>query len=572
MSQHLSGSSSDSIELLSTQGSNALNNVLIKNTKLVTKVFDKEVKTYVVCIEGSSFHTTNIEIPKLNTTTLQIMHRYLVIQCMIGTIFQVEFHIRDKKQIKKRIIISSSFKTITKTQLHSQIPLPENIIAGQWMNLCFDLFELVEISFNDKEEYYCLDRICIGPSCTIRKVFTLKHNPETEVLIPKKLAFSHTGDNNVCIVDSSSFLSEEEISALKKKPPVITEKPASAKDKKPQIAFGRRIFRPTTGLPEHSILQENSVLLEPKPHTAGPRIGQNIHKPSTSATNKTGPIIRPRKPQPPQPEKQKSKNILLISHNKNNETTISRYSEGDEEEIEEHSTESHNSIEELRILKKPPKEEYNPNHYQTEEDNLDLLVISEQEIEKLNNDPLIEFTNSRKKIALMGNSISDMDKSLTSARSSKSSLSTDSLCVPQRREALTEALQEVEVNFGDPQFSDNEEDSDVACQGNDSFGSETAIHTLNSYKFKEDRKYNPTMFEDEDLVLLEGEQNINCKTAHDSLIEKHTVLESTNSALSSPTPNRICTVNVGMDEYIEEPNSRRMFHNFEEDDEETTQF
>ncbi|KAG2375286.1 hypothetical protein C9374_009909 [Naegleria lovaniensis] len=569
MSQHLSNSSGDSIELLSMQGPNALNNILIKNTKLVTKVFDKEVKTYVVCIEGSSFHTTNIEIPKSNTSSLQIMHRYLVIQCLIGTIFQVELHIRDKKQIKKRIIISSSFKSITKTQLHSQIPLPENIISGEWMNLCLDLLELVEISFNDKEEYYCLDRLCIGPTCTIRKVFTLKHNPDTEVLIPKKLAFSHTGDNNVCIIDSSSYLSEEEISILKKKQTTIPEKPPSAKDKKPQIAFGRRIVRPTTGLPEHSILQENSVLLEAKPHTAGPRIGPNIHKPSTSATNKTGPIIRQRKSQPPQPEKQKSNNILIISTTKkNNDTSISRYSEDDEQETED-VDESHNSIEELRILKKPPREEYNPNHYQIDTTNDELLVFNEQDMEPLNQEPLIGLTSSRKKFMLMGSSISDMDKSLTSVRSSKSSLSTDSLPVPQKQ-APTEIPQEEDLDFGEPQFSDNEEDSnEESHHGNDVLGFGT-IHTFSSYKFKEERKYNPALFEDDDLVLLEGNQSMNCKTAHDSLIEKHTVLESSDTILSSPTPNRLCPANVGMDEYIEELNSRRMFSNFEEDSEENS--
>jgi hypothetical protein len=83
-------------ELLSTQGTNALSNIKISNSKFIKKKFDKEVKSFVLIIEGSSFHISNIEIPNnSNKKPLQIMHHFIILQLKIGTKFQVEFHVRN---------------------------------------------------------------------------------------------------------------------------------------------------------------------------------------------------------------------------------------------------------------------------------------------------------------------------------------------------------------------------------------------------------------------------------------------------------------------------------------------
>ncbi|EFC40659.1 hypothetical protein NAEGRDRAFT_80970 [Naegleria gruberi] len=609
MSTNLASSSGDSIELLSTQGSSALANIAIKNTKMVKKEFDKEVKSFVVCIEGSSFHTTNIELPKSTTSTLQIMHRYLVLQCCIGSVFQIEIHIRDKKQIKKRLIFSSSFKTVTKTQLHTQIPISDVVKSGEWMNLCFDLQELTSMSFNDKEEYYCMDRISIGPACTLRKIYSLRQNPVTEALIPKKLAFTHMGDNNVCMIDASSYLTEEEKLALKKKPLAI-EKPLNTSKDKPHIAFGRRMAK-TSNRPNttnidmsESILDQSSFLTEPKPQTALPRM---ITTPNTtSPTNSKALVMQGAKPitktakqnnksqvQSKLGSSNKQQNhVLLISHsNIPNDSQISRYENREEQDdILEEDTQ-HYSIEELRILKKPPKEEYHPEHYQASASHDDMIIISEEDIgDELDDSPLYQpppEAFSKKSIQKSYDNISNLEKSLTSVKlqDSRSTPSKNTLFRGMDNEDEDEEDTNSDL-FGKTDFSDEEIEEEEGSNeleeeiANEEFSLQypprKSIKTINSYKFKEEKRYNPQLFEDDDIVLLDEDHMEPKRSKHDSFIERNTMLASLteedeeyvnkSSSVSQSIPSRVCTVNVGMDEYIEESNSRRMFDGFEEEE------
>jgi hypothetical protein len=66
-------------------------------------------------------------------------------------------------------------------------------------------------SFKDSE-FYCIDRIIIGPQCTIRKIFTLKQNPCIHLEIPKKFCFTHTTNHILQLIDaeSLSLIKEEE--------------------------------------------------------------------------------------------------------------------------------------------------------------------------------------------------------------------------------------------------------------------------------------------------------------------------------------------------------------------------
>ena len=570
-SKPIYSSSTDCIELLSTQGSNPLANIQIKNTKLVTKIFDKEVKSFVVRIEGSSFHTTNIEIPKTANSTLQIMHRYLVIQCSFGAGFQIEINVRDKKQIKKRMIFSSAFKSITKTQLHAQINIPETVHPDEWMNMCFDLHDLVGMSFNDTEEYYCLDRIIIGPLCTIRKIFTLRQNPLTEEVLPKKVSFTHSGDNYINLVDSSCYMTEEDIQALNnKKKQVVDRSVLGSSKEKPHIAFGRRMkSRPTTGV-DAPATTETSFFTEPKPQTAAPRMqhidtSHTTSRTSTASTNKTAPIVTGRAIVVPPIQKQN--NILMISHNTTSEATTSRYhSQEDIEEIQQES------MEELRILRRPPKEEYNPSHYQHQDN---IIVMEEEEI--IEEDPPLVFDSPKSrmsKVIQKNSSLCEVDRSLTSSKTINSSSSLNN--EKQLFQHKNHSLEDNEVDMGIAEFSDEEDIEEEDLEDEDSIlagkRQHNAISTVKSYKFKGNQSYNPSMFEsDDDLVVVGDSTNDNeGRSKFDTLIGRHITDSSTNfdsslleGSVEGPTIH-VCTVNVGMDEFIEEHNSRRFFDTFDE--------
>ncbi|KAL9653475.1 hypothetical protein ABK040_002108 [Willaertia magna] len=372
------------VEVFTTQGSNSLSNLNIKNTKGVKRVYNKDIKSYVLTIEGSSFHITNVEIPKTLNTNLQIMHRYLTIQCYLSLEkgFQVELNIRDKKQIKKRLIFSSNFKTITKTQLHTQLVFPSEVRGNEWLNLCFDLQDIVDMSFNDNEPFYCLDRIAIGPSCEIRRILTTRLNPITEMEIPKK--FMTNIHDEITIIDSSTLQNEEGCTQNKKKAP-IPEKQVEKlpSNMKPHIAFGRRIMagskanqRPTTGNEVANTETNNNV--PKKPLTANPRL---VTTPATSNKRVSPPRIQNiSKQNLPQ------NNILLISHTNSsvNAPLSSRYSTGYNDEDNNVEIREEDLVEETPRssipLQRPPNELYDPSMFDSEdyneEEDTSLIILT----------------------------------------------------------------------------------------------------------------------------------------------------------------------------------------------------
>ncbi|XP_070558108.1 protein CFAP20DC-like [Ptychodera flava] len=142
----------------------------------VRKVYDKDVKSYVVVIEGGTA-TTRIQLPKDNKQSLLLIQRYLVLQLMVplGLDFSIELSISDMGNNKRRLFLSSAQKEISITPLHAKIPL-SIMKRGVWLNMCLDLLSLVGDVFKG-QTLKSLDTLTIAANCRLRRVFTMKAQP-----------------------------------------------------------------------------------------------------------------------------------------------------------------------------------------------------------------------------------------------------------------------------------------------------------------------------------------------------------------------------------------------------------
>ena len=158
-----------SYEVFTPQGSRPLpSTAQLTNAKCIRKEFDKALKGNVVCIEGDTMQT------KFQLANLNLTQPFLVIQLCAreGTGLYLEFLVTDTS-VKRRVIISTSVKEAVRDPLHIKLPL-HGIPRGRWLNLCFDVPNLCACHFRGMQ-FKALDRIVIGPTCRLRKMFTLKH-------------------------------------------------------------------------------------------------------------------------------------------------------------------------------------------------------------------------------------------------------------------------------------------------------------------------------------------------------------------------------------------------------------
>jgi Protein of unknown function (DUF667) len=112
------------IELFSTQGSNPLEKVRIsdKALKHVKKVYDKDVKCFIIDIPSMPHHAANsrLILPKQEKRSLSLMYRFVVLQMRADAQeLHFEITVRDTGQNRRRLIFSSGFRDIHHTPLHA---------------------------------------------------------------------------------------------------------------------------------------------------------------------------------------------------------------------------------------------------------------------------------------------------------------------------------------------------------------------------------------------------------------------------------------------------------------------
>ncbi|XP_031200353.1 uncharacterized protein C3orf67 homolog isoform X4 [Mastomys coucha] len=166
------------VEIFSAQGKNPGAKWKISGSpSVIWKEFDKEVKSFVFVLEGSS-QTNRIQLPKENKQILGLIQRFLVLQIYIplGQDFSTELLITDLGNIKRRLYLSTVHKEVSSTPLHAKIPL-FMIKRKIWCNLCIDLVAFTSEIFKGAV-FQSLDGIIVSANCKLRKIFTLKSKPQ----------------------------------------------------------------------------------------------------------------------------------------------------------------------------------------------------------------------------------------------------------------------------------------------------------------------------------------------------------------------------------------------------------
>ncbi|KAM7006185.1 protein CFAP20DC [Tautogolabrus adspersus] len=140
----------------------------------IHKEYDKEVRGFVYCLEGSS-QTVKMQMPENGKMSLGLLQRFLVLQVNIPQLkdFSIELVITDSQHLKRRLHLSTVHKELSATLLHAKIPfggLKRNI----WSTLCIDL-----VSFSDElfKGFLGLDGITLYASCKVRRILTIKPEP-----------------------------------------------------------------------------------------------------------------------------------------------------------------------------------------------------------------------------------------------------------------------------------------------------------------------------------------------------------------------------------------------------------
>ncbi|XP_027135669.1 protein CFAP20DC isoform X2 [Larimichthys crocea] len=163
------------VEIFSGQGKDPVAKwKLSGGPSAIHKEYNKEVKGFVYCMEGSS-QTVKMQLPENGKMSLGLLQRFLVLQVNIpqSKDFSIELAITDLEHLKRRLHLSTVHKELSATLLHAKIPfvgLKRNI----WSTLCIDL-----VSFTDElfKGFLTLDVITLFATCKVRRIFTMKTEP-----------------------------------------------------------------------------------------------------------------------------------------------------------------------------------------------------------------------------------------------------------------------------------------------------------------------------------------------------------------------------------------------------------
>ncbi|XP_051873584.1 uncharacterized protein C3orf67 homolog [Pristis pectinata] len=170
------------VEIFSSQGKDPVARWKLCGSPAVQKVFDKEVKSYVYILEGSC-QRNKMQLPKDSKHSLGLIQRFLVLQlCVpVGQDFSTELLITDLGNIKRRLYLSTIHKEFSATPLHAKIPL--SIIKRKiWSNICVDMVSFTNAAFKGAG-FQSLDRIVVSANCKLRKIFTMKLQPQDTTFV-----------------------------------------------------------------------------------------------------------------------------------------------------------------------------------------------------------------------------------------------------------------------------------------------------------------------------------------------------------------------------------------------------
>ncbi|MEQ2314703.1 hypothetical protein AMECASPLE_014884, partial [Ameca splendens] len=142
---------------------------------VIHKEYNKEVKGFVYCLEGSS-HTVKMQMPENAKMSLGLIQRFLVLQVNVPERhdFSIELVITDSEHLKRRLYFSTVHKEMSATLLHAKIPFTE-LNRNTWSTLCIDLVSIAGELFKG---FLTLDGITLFATCKVRRIFTMKTDPK----------------------------------------------------------------------------------------------------------------------------------------------------------------------------------------------------------------------------------------------------------------------------------------------------------------------------------------------------------------------------------------------------------
>ncbi|XP_032370199.1 protein CFAP20DC isoform X2 [Etheostoma spectabile] len=163
------------VEIFSGQGKDPVAKwKLFGGPSSIHKEYNKEVKGFVYCLEGSS-QTVKMQIPENGKMSLGLLQRFLVLQVNIPQCkdFSIELVTTDLEHLKRRLHLSTVHKELSATLLHAKIPFV-GLKRSIWSTLCIDLVSFTGELFKG---FLTLDGITLFATCKVRRIFTMKTEP-----------------------------------------------------------------------------------------------------------------------------------------------------------------------------------------------------------------------------------------------------------------------------------------------------------------------------------------------------------------------------------------------------------
>ncbi|XP_042362514.1 uncharacterized protein C3orf67 homolog [Plectropomus leopardus] len=163
------------VEIFSGQGKDPVAKwKLCGGPSAIHKEYNKEVKGFVYCLEGSS-QTVKMQMPESGKMSLGLLQRFLVLQVNIPQCkdFSIELVITDSEHLKRRLHLSTVYKEMSATLLHAKIPFV-GLKRSIWSTLCIDLASFTNELFKG---FLTLDGITLFATCKVRRIFTMKTEP-----------------------------------------------------------------------------------------------------------------------------------------------------------------------------------------------------------------------------------------------------------------------------------------------------------------------------------------------------------------------------------------------------------
>ena len=152
--------------------------------------------TSLVCRHKQPFSFV-FALDKSLTTSLRVNNRgnphpllVLQIRCMEGENTHLELMIASNDALKRRLHISTAFRSQEGHEIHAQVPM---ILSNKdtWKTVVINVAELVRSLF--RVPFKGIETVTLRPVCRIRRIFTLPS--ASDFTIPPSLDFPSSGQN-----------------------------------------------------------------------------------------------------------------------------------------------------------------------------------------------------------------------------------------------------------------------------------------------------------------------------------------------------------------------------------------